>query len=225
LTNFPYMFSFLEGILTFISPCILPMLPIYFFYLAGVSGEEEIRRGKLLLNSTGFVFGFTTIFVILGATATTLGNFINGNISIFRHISGLIMIVFGLNFMGIFNLNFLNVDKRLNYSIKDLNLIKSIVFGMVFAFGWTPCVGVFLGSALLIASNSNSIWQGIILLLLYSAGLGLPFILSAILFDSINTTFRQIQRFHRIIGIVSGLVLVLAGVLVFTNKLNYLSFW
>jgi len=223
LSNFPYMLSFLEGILTFISPCILPMLPIYFFYLAGVSGEEEIRRGKLLLNSTGFVLGFTIIFVILGATATTLGNFLNDNITIFRHISGLVMIVFGLNFMGIYNLNFLNVDKRLNYSMNDLNLIKSIIFGMVFAFGWTPCVGVFLGSALLMASNLNSIWQGIILLLLYSAGLGLPFILSAILFDSINTTFKQIQRFHRIIGIVSGLVLVLAGILVFTNKLSYLS--
>lgn len=223
MSNFPYMLSFLEGILTFISPCILPMLPIYFFYLAGVSGEEEIRRGKLLLNSTGFVLGFTIIFVILGATATTLGNFLNDNITIFRHISGLVMIVFGLNFMGIYNLNFLNVDKRLNYSMNDLNLIKSIIFGMVFAFGWTPCVGVFLGSALLMASNLNSIWQGIILLLLYSAGLGLPFILSAILFDSINTTFKQIQRFHRIIGIVSGLVLVLAGILVFTNKLSYLS--
>lgn len=223
MSNFPYMFSFLEGILTFISPCILPMLPIYFFYLAGVSGEEEIRRGKLLLNSTGFVLGFTIIFVILGATATTLGNFLNDNITIFRHISGLVMIVFGLNFMGIYNLHFLNVDKRLNYNMNDLNLIKSIIFGMVFAFGWTPCVGVFLGSALLMASNSNSIWQGIILLLLYSAGLGLPFILSAILFDSINTTFKQIQRFHRIIGIVSGLVLVLAGILVFTNKLSYLS--
>lgn len=223
MSNFPYMFSFLEGILTFISPCILPMLPIYFFYLAGVSGDEEIRRGKLLLNSTGFVLGFTIIFVILGATATTLGNFLNDNITIFRHISGLVMIVFGLNFMGIYNLNFLNVDKRLNYNMNDLNLIKSIIFGMVFAFGWTPCVGVFLGSALLMASNSNSIWQGIILLLLYSAGLGLPFILSAILFDSINTTFKQIQRFHRIIGIVSGLVLVLAGILVFTNRLSYLS--
>ncbi len=225
MANSSYIFSFLEGILSFISPCILPMLPIYFMYLAGVSGKEEIQRGKLLWNSTGFVVGFTTVFVILGATATTLGNFLSGNILIFRHISGLVMVLFGLNFMGILNLNFLNLNKGLAYSVKDLNIIKSFIFGMVFAFGWTPCVGAFLGSALLMASNSNSIWQGITLLLLYSAGLGLPFIISAILFDSINTTFQQIQSYHRIINIVSGLVLVVAGVLVFTNRLTYLSFW
>jgi len=224
VNNFSYILCFLEGILTFISPCILPMLPIYFFYMAGVSGEESASRSKLLINSIGFVTGFTIIFVMLGATATTLGSFLKINFDIFRNISGFIMIVFGLNFMGILNLNFLNYEKRYDYKFNDLNFLRSIIFGMVFAFGWSPCVGVFLGSALLMAGNSNSVGQGIILLLLYSAGLGVPFILSSILFETIKNTFRQIQRFGRMISIISGLVLIFAGILVITDKLTYLSF-
>lgn len=224
MNNFSYILCFLEGILTFISPCILPMLPIYFFYMAGVSGEESASRSKLLINSIGFVTGFTIIFVMLGATATTLGSFLKINFDIFRNISGFIMIVFGLNFMGILNLNFLNYEKRYDYKFNDLNFLRSIIFGMVFAFGWSPCVGVFLGSALLMAGNSNSVGQGIILLLLYSAGLGVPFILSSILFETIKNTFRQIQRFGRMISIISGLVLIFAGILVITDKLTYLSF-
>lgn len=224
MANFPYLLSFLEGVLTFVSPCILPLLPIYFFYLAGVAEEVDINRRKLLPNSIAFVLGFTLVFVILGATATTLGSFLQGNIDMFRKISGIIMIIFGLNFMGVCQLNFLNVDKRLDYSFKQLNFLKSIIFGMVFAFGWTPCVGVFLGSALLLAGNTDSIVQGIILLLLYSAGLGLPFILSAILFNTIKNAQLQMQRYSRAISIISGLVLILAGILVLTNNLAYLSF-
>ncbi len=225
MSNFPYMLSFLEGILTFISPCILPMLPIYFFYLAAVAEEEDIKRGRLLVNSIAFVLGFTLIFVILGATATTLGSFLKEHIDIFRKISGIIMVILGLNFIGIIQLGFLNVDKRFNYDFKEMNFLKSIVFGMVFAFGWTPCVGVFLGSALLLAGNADSIAQGIILLLLYSVGLGLPFILSAILFDAAKNVLRGMQKHSRIISFVSGLVLVLAGLLMLTGNIAYLGFW
>lgn len=225
MNNFPYLLSFLEGILTFISPCILPMLPIYFFYLAGVAEEGEIRRGRLLVNSMAFVIGFTIIFVMLGATATTLGSFLKENIDIFRKISGIIMVILGLKFIGIIQLNFLNVDKRFNYDFKELNFVKSIVFGMVFAFGWTPCVGVFLGSALLLAGHADSIAQGIVLLLLYSFGLGLPFIISAILFDTAKHILRGMQKYSRTISILSGLVLVLAGLLLFTNTLTYMGFW
>jgi len=225
LNNFPYMLSFLEGILTFISPCILPMLPIYFFYLAGIAEEANIKRNRLLTNSIAFVMGFTLIFVLLGATATSLGGFLKENIDIFRKISGIIMVILGLKFIGMIQLNFLDVDKRFNYDFKDLNFVKSIVFGIVFAFGWTPCVGVFLSSALLLAGSADSIAQGVFLLLLYSVGLGLPFILSAILFDAAKNILQGMQKYSHTISIVSGLVLVVAGLLLFTNNLTYLGFW
>ena len=225
MSNFPYMLSFLEGILTFISPCILPMLPIYFFYLAGVVEAEDIRRSRLLVNSIAFVLGFTLVFVMLGATATTLGSFLKEHMDIMRKVSGIIMVILGLNFIGIIQLNFLNTDKRFNYDVKKLNFIRSIIFGIVFAFGWTPCVGVFLGSALLLAGNADSIVQGIILLLLYSVGLGLPFILSAVLFDAAKNVLRGMQKYSRIISFVSGLVLVVAGLLMLTGNIAYLGFW
>jgi cytochrome c-type biogenesis protein len=196
------------------------MLPIYFFYLAGVSSEADITRSKLLINSIGFVLGFTIIFVMLGATATALGSFLKENIDLFQKISGIIMIVFGLNFMGILRLNFLNYEKRFDYNVRKLNFIKSLIFGIVFAFGWTPCVGVFLASALLMAGNSDSVMQGISLLLLYSAGLGVPFIISSIIFDTVRTAFRQIQKYNRMISISSGLVLIFAGIFVLTNNLT-----
>lgn len=223
--NFSYVLVFLEGILTFISPCILPLLPVYFFYLAGASGNDTVNRGKLLRNAIGFVIGFTIVFVLLGATATALGSFMKVYIDIFRRISGILMIVFGLNFMGILKLNFLNFEKRMDYSFKELRFFNSIVFGIVFGFGWTPCVGAFLGSALLMAGNSETIVQGTLLLFIYSAGLGVPFILASIAFDSIKNTFKQIQKYNSIISIISGMVLILAGILIFTNNMRYLSFW
>lgn len=223
--NFSYVLVFLEGILTFISPCILPLLPVYFFYLAGASGNDTVNRGKLLRNAIGFVIGFTIVFVLLGATATALGSFMKVYIDIFRRISGILMIVFGLNFMGILKLNFLNFEKRMDYSFKELRFFNSIVFGIVFGFGWTPCVGAFLGSALLMAGNSETIVHGTLLLFIYSAGLGVPFILASIAFDSIKNTFKQIQKYNSIISIISGMVLILAGILIFTNNMRYLSFW
>jgi len=223
MNELPYMLSFLEGVLTFISPCILPMLPIYFFYLAGISSEENAGHSRLLMNSIAFVIGFSIVFIMLGATATTLGAFLTGHIAAFRYISGLVMIIFGLNFMGIFNLNLLNYEKHFDVNVKNLKFLNSIFFGMVFAFGWTPCVGVFLGSALLMAANSSSMVHGMLLLGLYSAGLGLPFLLSSVLFEAIRNTFRQIQTYSRIINIVSGLVLVLAGILLISNHLAFPS--
>lgn len=217
--NFPYVLSFLEGLLTFISPCILPMLPIYFFYLAGAAEEKDIRRARLLYNSLAFILGFTIIFVLLGATATALGGFLKDNIEIFRKISGVIIIILGLNFTGLIPLNFLNMQRGFTYHPKDFNFLKSVIFGMVFAFGWTPCVGAFLGSALLLAGNANSIVQGVVLLLLYSLGLGLPFVLSAVLLDTARKNLHGLQKYGRTISIVSGLVLIAAGLLLVFDKL------
>ncbi len=224
MNRFPYILSALEGILTFVSPCILPMLPIYFSYLAGAAVNEEARPNRLVLNSAAFVAGFTIVFVLLGATATTLGSFLKEHIDSFRQISGIIMVILGLNFMGWLQLSFLNADKHLNYDLHNLNFVRSVVFGMVFAFGWTPCVGVFLGSALLLAGTTGSITQGILLLLFYSIGLGLPFILTAVLLQKALVVWREIQKYSRIINLLSGLVLLVSGLLLFSGRLAYLGF-
>lgn len=225
MDKFHYVLSFLEGILTFVSPCILPMLPIYFVYLAGESSDNSINKNKLLINSFGFVIGFTIIFVILGATATTASSFLRSNLKSFRIISGAVMILFGLNFMGIIRLKFLNFQKRINYNVKQLKFLSSIVFGAVFSFAWTPCVGAFLGSALIMASNSDTVLQGTILLLVYSLGLGIPFMITALAFNSVKEVFTKIKKYNRAINIVSGIVLIIAGILVLTDNLGYLSFW
>jgi Cytochrome c biogenesis protein len=224
LSRFPYILSALEGILTFISPCILPLLPIYFVYLTGSAQDESPKQSRLVLNSLAFVAGFTIIFVLLGATATALGSFLKEHIDIFRKISGIIMVILGLNFIGLLQLRFLNVDKHLEYNLDNLNFIRSLVFGMVFAFGWTPCVGAFLGSALLLAGSTGSIMQGILLLLFYSLGLGIPFILTAVLVHKAMVIWRGLQKYSRAISIGSGLVLTAAGLLLFAGKLTYLGF-
>ncbi|AUS95539.1 cytochrome C biogenesis protein ResB [Clostridium thermosuccinogenes] len=223
-----YLLTFTEGVLTFISPCILPMLPIYFSYLAGTSGNDKTQnaagKSNLLANSFAFVLGFTLVFVALGATVTTLGHFLINNRSLLQKISGLIMMVFGLSFMGILNLKFLNMEKRLDFKFEKLRFFSSILFGMVFGFGWTPCLGTFLGSALALASSSKTITQGVLLLLVYSIGLGIPFILTSVLFEKVKGAFKLIQKHSRTISIVSGILLVIAGILVFTDSLKYMSF-
>ena len=224
---FSYILTFIEGILTFISPCILPMLPIYFFYLAGspeADADSSLNRKTLLTNSIGFVVGFTIIFILLGVTVTSIGHFLASNKALMRKVSGSIMILFGLNFMGVFKIRFLSRSKKIDFKFDKLDLLSSIVFGIVFGFGWTPCIGAFLGSALVLAGNSKTILEGVTLLIIYSIGLGIPFILSAIIFDKVKDTFRKMQKHSRLISIISGVVLVLEGILVFTDSLKYLNY-
>ena len=221
-----YVLTFTEGILTFISPCILPMLPIYFIYLTGTTEDKNTAsvpdKNRMLINSIGFVTGFTIVFVLLGATVTSLGSFLENHRILLQKISGLVMIIFGLNFIGILKLSFLNTEKRLHFKVGKMKFLSSIVFGMVFGFGWTPCLGVFLGSALLLAGNSETILQGMLLLLVYSIGLGIPFIVSSIVFEKAKGAFVWLQKHGRIISIISGILLIAAGILVFTDSLKYL---
>ncbi len=216
-----YLLSFVEGIMTFISPCILPMLPIYFLYLAGTSDEdkpdEKLKKSTLILNSIGFVIGFTLIFVLFGATATSLGAFLKDHRGTLKVVSGIVVFIFGLNFMGVLKIGFLNQEKRLNYQFKKLNFVKSIVFGLVFAFGWTPCVSAFLAPLFALASTSETLLKGMLILFIYSLGLGLPFIISAVVFDNIKGVFKVIQKHNRIISIISGVLLMLAGIALAIN--------
>ncbi len=225
LTLVSYFLTFLEGILTFISPCILPMLPIYFVYLAGESQKHESNKNNLIFNSIGFVIGFTLVFITLGATVTALGHFLVNHKTILEKISGLIIIMFGLNFTGILNIQILQVEKRFDLGLNRLRFLSSIIFGMVFGLGWTPCLGAFLGSALLLASNSRTILQGILLLFLYSIGLGIPFIITSIVFERAKETFKRIQKYSKIISIISSIILIAAGIAVFTGSLKYLCYF
>ena len=211
-----YIVSFLEGIITFISPCLLPMLPIYISYFAG-GGERKIKT--TLKNATGFVLGFTLIFIAMGALAGTVGSFLQKYQIAVSIISGAIVILFGLNFLGIFKLNiFKGSSKKAN--TKNLGFFSSMLFGIIFSVGWTPCVGAFLGSALMLASQQGHVLEGVIMLLTYSIGLGIPFILSAILIDKLKTAFDFIKRHYNIINIISGSLLILIGILMATGMLN-----
>ena len=213
-----YIIAFLEGIITFISPCLLPMLPIYISYFAG-GGERSVRR--TLTGALGFVAGFSVIFVILGALAGTVGSFLREHQTAVNVVSGLIVIFFGLNFLGVFKLNLFR-GSRHNVIKEDMNFFSALVFGVVFSIGWTPCVGAFLGSALMLASQQGHVLLGMGMLLAYSLGLGIPFILSAVLIDYLKSAFNWIKKNYRVINAVSGCLLIVIGILMATGTLGRL---
>lgn len=203
---------FLEGMITFISPCLLPMLPIYISYFAGGEGN----RKKTLLGAIGFVFGFSIVFVLLGALAGTVGSFVKRYETWVNLVSGLLIVFFGLSFLGVFKFTIFK-GKKNTINTEQMGFFKSVLFGMIFSVGWTPCVGAFLASALVMASREGQALQGMLMLLVYSLGLGIPFIVSAILIDSLKSTFNFIKRNYKIINFVSGLLLIIVGVLVATG--------
>ena len=213
-----YMISFLEGIITFISPCLLPMLPIYISYFAG-GGERT--TGKTLRGALGFVTGFTLIFVAMGALAGTVGSFLKAHQTAVNIISGLVVIFFGLNFLGIFKLNLFRGSDR-SVDTDNMGFFSAALFGMIFSIGWTPCVGAFLGSALMLASQQGHVVEGMLMLLAYSMGLGIPFILSAVLIDYLKSAFDWIKSHYKIINTVSGCLLILIGILMATGTLGRL---
>lgn len=215
-----YFLLFLEGIITFISPCILPLLPLYVSYFIGGNEENSKSKYNALINSLGFVLGFTIIFTLLGTLAGTFGSFIKEQSVIINILGGFIVILFGANYMGIFKLPILERSLKIKAEIKTFKFLSSILFGIIFAIGWTPCVGAFLGTALMIAVNSQDILKGTIMLLIYSIGLGIPFIICAILIDKLKETFNFIKRNYKVINMISGIILVIIGISIMTGHLN-----
>lgn len=213
-----YLISFLEGIITFISPCLLPMLPIYISYFAG-GGERT--TAKTLKGAVGFVTGFTIVFVMLGALAGTVGSFLREYQTTVNIISGLIVIIFGLNFLGVFKLNIFKGNQR-SVKTDNMGFFSAMLFGIIFSVGWTPCVGAFLGSALMLASQQGHIAEGMLMLLSYSLGLGIPFILSAVLIDYLKSAFNWIKKNYKIINLISGSLLVIIGIMMATGTLGQL---
>ena len=211
-----YLISFLEGIITFLSPCLLPMLPIYISYFAG-GGERTTK--KTLINASGFVLGFTVLFVAMGALAGTLGSFLTRYQTWVNLIGGAIVILFGLNYMGVLKLN---LFRGMNRSLKkgEMGFGAAFTFGIIFSVGWTPCVGAFLGSALMLASQQAHALEGMGMLLAYSLGLGIPFLISAVLIDKLKSAFNWIKAHYGVVNQVSGALLVLVGILMATGLLG-----
>lgn len=205
-----YLFTFVEGIASFISPCLLPMLPIYVSYFIGKNEDE--KNNKALINSIGFVVGFTLLFMLLGIFAGTVGTLISTNIKYIKMLFGIIIIILGLNYADLIKIKFLNKQSNMKINTKNLNFIKSMLFGMIFSISWTPCVGAFLSSALLLIAKEQDVLKGIILMLLYSIGLGIPFIISAVLLDKLKSVFAFIKKNYGIIKKISGVILILMGI-------------
>lgn len=215
-----FVVSFLEGIITFISPCLLPMLPFYVSFFAG-GGERTTK--KTLKGALGFVLGFTMMFVAMGALAGTIGSFLNRYQMAVNLVCGLVVVFFGLNYMGVLKIKLFK-GKRFRKS-EDMGFFSNVLFGLVFSVGWTPCVGAFLGSALMLASQRGHMVEGMLMLLAYSLGLGIPFVLCAILIDQLKSTIDWFKNNYKVINTVSGLLLVIIGLMMATGMFGKLLAW
>ena len=227
LGGFPIFASLLAGILTFISPCILPLIPVYITLVTGLSIEELDNRKNLLsvfLSSICFVLGFTTVFVFLGLSVTIIGQFFLNNIDILRTVGGIIIIIFGLHLLGIFKIKLLYKQFGWMDKIKRTsNYFTIYLIGCAFAFSWTPCVDPRLASILIMAATQGTIAKGTFLLLIYSLGLAIPFILTALFVSKFLTLFNSLKKYYKVIEIISGTLLILMGILIISGGFNKIT--
>ena len=231
MTEISYFYVVLAGLLSFLSPCVLPIVPGYLCFLAGTSldkiasGEDASKERNVFYFALSFVFGFSTVFILLGASATLLSGLIYEYLDILRVVGGIIIIIFGIHFMQIIQLPFLNRDTRYQIESYRPGIVGSYVIGLSFAFGWTPCIGPILGSVLSIAASSETVTYGIVLLMLYSAGLGIPFLLAAYAINGFMRFLSKIRNYIRAIEIFTGVLLVIFGILILTNRIQELAFF
>lgn len=216
-----FLITFLEGIISFISPCVLPMIPVYIMYFSADNGDD--KKHKTVINALGFVLGFSIIFIILGVFASSLGFYLAQHQKAVNIITGLIVVILGMHYAGLFKIKFLENTVKTDTKVKPKSFFEAMLFGIVFSVGWTPCVGVFLGSAIALASTQGSVMYGLLLLLCYSIGFGIPFILCAILIDTLKTTFDFIKKHYKIINTISGVFLIVIGILMMSGLFTRLS--
>ena len=228
-----YLGALVAGILSFLSPCVLPLVPPYLCFIGGVSleqitEEEELAPGVMravVLSAVVFVLGFTTVFVALGATATTIGQFVVDYMDVLAKIAGGVIIVLGLHFIGIFRIPILYREARFHAESKPAGLIGPYIIGLAFAFGWTPCVGPVLAAILMVAGSESSITYGMALLAVYSAGLGIPFILAAVAMKPFMAFMARFRRHLQTIERIIGSLLVLTGILFITGSMTDIAYW
>lgn len=230
MENVSLLMAFGGGILSFFSPCVLPVIPSYVSYITGISfedltGEHDRKRIRIttLKNSLFFIAGFSLIFVLLGASSSFLGSILSDYQDAIRKIGGILIVVMGLYIAGVLKIGFLSQERRLHLQNKPAGLLGSFLVGTAFAAGWTPCIGPVLGSILLYASTANSVTSGIELLTSYAIGLGLPFLITSLAINTALSYFKTINRYMRVVSVVSGLFLVVVGILLFTGTFNVLS--
>jgi cytochrome c-type biogenesis protein len=226
-----YAAALIAGILSFISPCVLPLIPGYISFVSGAS-LEEIRGGAatsaasrrtVLLTSLAFVLGFSIVFIALGATASAVGKLVMRNLPLLGKIAGAVIIIFGLHTMGVFRLGFLEMEKRAHAQAKPATLVGAMFVGVAFAFGWTPCIGPILAAILAVAGSRDSVREGVLLLSVYSLGLAIPFILTSLAIDRFFALTSRIRKHYHTIEMVSGGLLVGIGLLIFTNRLTVIT--
>lgn len=228
MSEIGYITAFLGGVLSFLSPCVLPLIPSYLSFITGMSfddfqkGDKKKIRRLTLVNSSAFVLGFSTVFILLGVSSSFVGKLMAVYYDQIRIVGGVIIILLGLYVMGILKLNFLQYEKRVHLQSKPKGHFGSFIVGLTFGAGWTPCIGPILGSILLIASTSGSAMQGFRLLLVYSLGLAVPFMMTALAINSFLSHFSAIQKYMRLIMILSGLLLISFGVILLTDNLPML---
>lgn len=218
------------GLISFLSPCILPLIPSYLAFITGVSIEElsvedSLRhvRKKVVVNSLMFILGFSLIFIALGASATILGKFLAKNIRWFEIVGGALVILFGLHFTGIFRLRFLDREKKIHLRKKPLGYLGTVLVGVAFGAGWTPCVGPILGSILTVAATTQNVVKGIVLLAFYSLGIGLPFFISGLILHKFFEYFQSIHKYFKAITIVGGILLIVVGIMLISGYFSAMT--
>lgn len=224
------MAAFLAGLLSFVSPCVLPLVPSYLMYVTGLSLDQlcdSVERHRLrkaiLVNSLFFVAGFSTVFIAFGASASLIGQALTDSQQLIRKVGGVLIILFGLYLMGIVKLRVLMTERRLRLRSRPVGYVGSLLVGAAFAAGWTPCVGPVLGTMLLYAGTTDTLADGVTLLAFYSAGLGLPLVASAMGLDRFLASFKQVRVYLRMVSVVSGIFLILFGLVIYSDSLALLT--
>ena len=241
--NVTLLAAFGAGLLSFISPCVLPLIPGYLSYISGLSLDEMrgvpvagggsavavarpsgVRR-QVVLSSLAFIVGFSLVFVSLGAAASAIGQFLAERQALFNRIAGAVIVIFGLHTMGVLRIEWLYQEKRVHTSRKPAGFIGAGLVGVAFAFGWTPCIGPILAGILALAGSQETVAKGVRLLAVYSLGLGVPFLATALMIDRFFSAMGRIRRYYHTMEIVSGALLVVIGLLIFTNKFTVIAQW
>ncbi|MBI5655605.1 MAG: cytochrome c biogenesis protein CcdA [Geobacter sp.] len=228
--NISFIGAFFAGLLSFLSPCVLPLIPSYITYITGLSFadlQEEHPAHKVrqqtIIHSLLFIAGFTIVFVLLGASATFIGGFLQEHMALIRKVGGVLIIIFGIHVTGLVPMHALLSERRVSIQRKPAGYLGSLLVGLAFAAGWTPCIGPILASILMVAATEDTVYHGIALLLTYSMGLAIPFFLSALAMHKFLVLFNRFKKHIRIFEIVTGLFLIVVGVMIFTNYLTVLG--